>query len=214
MKAAGDNSVSIGFAGLSVGVGLAGVLIGGVLTWVAIGNPERSEPATPESGLAELTMEVRDLGGLVRNLSEAQIEPPSKPRLPVVRESERASISPEILARLDRLEVALTKLLESNAAIADSQVRSYGDPPPLEGIHLPIDVAALKGLGLNEEIDNDLQHLNWSFQKVLDVYGKPSRSNPSPGGGGHKWYYELPKGGEVVFWFIDGLVVRAMTMDS
>jgi hypothetical protein len=204
MKEVGNNSVGVGFAGL---------LIGGLLTWVAIGNTEPSEPSTSEAHIAELALAVQELGAQVRLLSEVEIDSPSVQNEPVTRISEPASISPEILVRLDSLDATLAKLLESYAGIVNSQLSSHVAPPPLEDIHRPVDTVALEGLGLNEEIDNDLQHLNWSYQEVLNVYGKPSRSNPSPGGVGHKWYYELPNGGDVIFWFVDGQVARAMSMD-
>ncbi len=117
------------------------------------------------------------------------------------------------MTRLDSLDASLTKLLKSYADLAESQLESSYAPPPLEDFDRPVDTAALEGLSMNEEIDNDLKHLNWSYQKVLNQYGKPNQSNPSPGGVGHKWYYELPNGSDVIFWFVNGQVARAMTLD-
>ena len=204
MKIEGHNSVGVGFAGL---------FIGGLLTWVAIGKSEPPKPSTSEAEFAVLSQAVQELGAEVRLLRNAEPEFLRVSSDPVRRNSEPAPLSPKILERFNSLDITLAKLLESYAGIANSQLSSHVAPPPLEDIHRPVDTVALEGLSLNEEIDNDLQHQNWSYQEVLNVYGKPSRSNPSPGGVGHKWYYELPNGREVIFWFVEGQVARAMSID-
>jgi hypothetical protein len=204
MKAAGNNSI---------GVGVAGLLIGALLMWVANGNVGASAASEPDVSNAELALAVEDLAAQIQLLREAKTDTPSITTAPVRRVSEPASISPEILERLDSLDLTLAKLLESYADVTNPQARSTIAPPPLEEIDRPADTIALESLGLNEDIDNDLQHLNWSYQEVLNVYGKPNQSHPSPGGIGHKWYYDLPNGEEVIFWFVDGQVARAMAMD-
>lgn len=198
---------------ISLGAGFAGLFIGALLTWIALGNAATPEPSSAEDSIAELALAVKDLDAQVRLLNDAKADVPAVSSAPVRRTSEPASISPELLLRLDSLDATLAKLLESYVEGANSQSRASMAPPPLEDIHRPVDTVALEGLGLNEDIDNDLQHMNWSYQKVLNVYGKPSQSHPSPGGVGHKWYYELPNGEEVIFWFVNGQVSRAMAMD-
>jgi hypothetical protein len=58
------------------------------------------------------------------------------------------------------------------------------------------------------EVDRDLTHFGWGYEQVIEKYGRPSRSGPSPGGVGLKWYYERPNGVDFIFWFQDEKLVR------
>ena len=126
--------------------------------------------------------------------------------------SQSNSVSPELLDRLKKMDETMKKLADVLEDVAESTSASRGDLPPLVMPTKSIDPAILENLTEHSDLDNDLSHFKWTYQQVLDVYGKPTRSNPSPGGKGHKFYYELPNGGEVIFWFIDDHVVRAMAM--
>ena len=197
----------------SLGMGLGGLALGTLLTWAMSSNPKPLESSDVEGRVAELALVIADLKEEIRQLSSRQISQDQSPSDPAIRSIKTRAIPSRLMKSFDRLNASFTKFLEANAATAESRRGPSVAPPPLEGIDRPVDTAALEALRLNDDIDNDLRHLNWSYQKVLDVYGKPSRSQPSPGGVGHKWYYELPNGGEVVFWFVEGRVARAMPVD-
>lgn len=190
---------------------LGGLLVGVLLTWMVISYTSPSESSVINSSIAELTAAVKALDAQVQALASAGVAAaPSEPIGQVYRE---AAIPPALLVRLDSLDATLIQLLESQLSATSLSANTRAPLPHLEDTNRPINTVALDALFLNEEIDNDLQHLNWSFQEVLNTYGKPDQSLPSPGGVGHKWYYYLPNGNDIIFWFIDGQVARAMTMD-
>jgi len=212
----------------ALGFGFAGLLLGAALTWSMLGKAtsKRTAPldarqqrlpsqeaSTQGDRLAELSSAVQALGEEFKRLQPAR--PGSALDWPAPGEAlATPSVEHEILMeRLDRMDAVLIQLLELQASGAAQATSEAAPLPLLVNPERPANLAALESLSFQEEIDNDLKHLNWTYQEVLDTYGKPERSNPSPGGKGHKWYFELPGEREVIFWFVDGQVARVMTME-
>ncbi len=200
--------------GISFGFGFAGLILGAVLTWTMLDGADDSVTSLPSQGNAEeLSSSLRELSNQIDRLGlrpSARTSSTRRERKLLASNSE--TLQPEILKHLKSNEEILTRLADVLDKVAESTTLSRGSIPPLVMPTSTTDPAVLENLKSNSDLDNDLQHFKWTYQRVLDAYGKPSRSNPSPDGRGDKWYYELPSGNEIIFWFIDNHVVRAMVI--
>ncbi len=208
--------------------GLAGLILGGTLSWgLASSTSELPDSLAPAGDLQEIRGAIRALSAQIEGMEAAKSARGVVPTRRSRRELASDSVAPELLDRLDKSDKAMKDLqgrldkldttMENLAEALVQMVKSQKTPrkaiPPLVMPQHAIDPAPLLNLTRKPEIDNDLDHFMWTYQKVLDVYGKPDRSNPSPGGKGHKWYFEIPGGGEIIFWFMDDQVVRTMFID-
>ncbi len=197
-------------------MGVLGLLFGAVLGWIASGNSGAATDSAAGTDYSLMASAIQDLSGEIRELRAAQKTQLARPdgiggqqRQSATDEQDRL----ELLGRLDQLDQAMAEMVLAVGKNKAANVQ-YAAAPPLVQPDRPVNAAALQELHLKTEIDNDLVHLNWTYQQVLDEYGKPSRSNPSPGGLGHKWYYELSDGSEIIFWFVHDRVSRAMAIED
>ncbi|NQU48173.1 MAG: hypothetical protein HQ519_05955 [Planctomycetes bacterium] len=200
----------------SLGMGLMGLLLGAVLGWIATASSEAGTDSAADADYSSMASAIQDLSGEIRELRAAQETQLARPDGVGGQQRQSASDQQdrlELLSRLDQLDQAMAEMVLAMGKYKAANVQ-YAAAPPLVQPDRPVNAAALQELYLKTEIDNDLYHLNWTYQQVLDEYGKPSRSNPSPGGLGHKWYYELSDGSEIIFWFVNDRVSRAMAIED
>ncbi len=199
---------------------LLGVLAGCAGGFVALlvlddgrdGAPDPSAgPAALATELQHLRVELRELRRMAEASPPAAVVPDA-PASPLV--DPRLD---EVAARLEALESALRELtprLEAAAAAVQSvegvvQVQSVADRMPKALPDRPADVGRLDALrGRKMDQLTDL-HALWTYEQVGQEYGRPTHVRPSPGGRGIKYFYVLPDGEELCFWFIDAKVVGA-----
>ncbi len=197
-------------------MGVLGLVLGAVLGWILADNGDGSPNSATGAENDAMAAAIQELGAEIRELKAAQKNQPARPQ--DVGGAQRQSATSgqdrlELLGRLDQLDQAMAEMVLAMGKYKAANVQ-YAAAPPLVQPDRLVNATALQELHTRNEIDNDLEHLNWTYQQVLDEYGKPSRSNPSPGGLGHKWYYELADGSEIIFWFVNDRVSRAMAIED
>ena len=185
--------------------GLAGMFFGGLLTWVVLPTATAGDGGSANGTTLEAMIDaqrqtdvaLRELSAAVTALSSANGGAP-------VREAADGSAS-DLAAQLDRVVEALERLASRSAAGPGTAGRA-----PLVNPDRVTNHAALESLGTRDKLDVDLRHLGWTYQQVLDVYGRPTENYPDQRAVDHRWIYELPGGQKYMFQFVDGHVVRVL----
>lgn len=193
-----------------------GALLGATLVWVLAPLLFADHPASLEQAVTRLSSAAEQLRTEVQQLNDAvdrvrlssatipSSPSPSEPLVPVVPK--------ELLDRLDDLKAALERLATNVGQDMFSGTQQRVAVVPLIGVEHPAEADRLESMVGAVEVNRDLQHFGWSYQKVLDAYGQPSRIGPSSNGVGQKWFYELPGGHEIMFWFVDGAVAKILDL--
>ena len=205
--------------GRSVLLLLAGALLGVVATLVArpAADPEPGDTTRLSSELEALGAEVRAL----RELVERRRSPP--PTSAASDAGEPLSLPADIAEQMTALRSELQKLAEhSEAQAAESRatlgkleaglqaVASGAEPMPGSLPESPPDLQQFDRINGRDEDELSDEHLLWTYEQVTDTYGRPTRIQPSPGGIGIKFHYDLPGGKTCIFWFKGGKVVRVI----
>ena len=202
---------------------LAGAVLGVVGTLVA--RPARlPEPAEDRSSAADPSRELEALRADVRALREL-IERQRALPTPATGEASRPLSEPPdaLAAQLELLRAELealsdridTQSAESRTALADLQAQletaaSGPEPMPASLPDKPLDLQSFDRINGRPEDELTDEHLLWTYDQVLQTYGRPTRIQPSPSGGGIKLHYDLPGGTTCIFWFRTGRLVRVI----
>ena len=189
--------------------GILGLLIGVGMTWMILDPAETTADDNAANDAIKLSIAVEQLEPRLERFSELLLELETSGAQLADGSPQRTPLKPFDPDPLVQRQLAVEQNLERLTKMVEQMLVQQGVATPLPdltNIEKPMDLMALEQQFQEEETRRDLNHLGWSYQKVLDSYGKPSRSNPSPGGKGHKFYYELGDGRELIFWFIDDKV--------
>jgi hypothetical protein len=137
-------------------------------------------------------------------------QPLSEAPDPLVKQLD--SLRTELKALADRIDA---QAAESRTALADLRAgleaaASGPEPMPASLPETPLNLPAFAQISDRPEDDVTNEHLLWTYDRVAETYGHPTRIQPNPAdrGGGIKFIYELPGGSPCVFWFKGGKVVR------
>lgn len=71
----------------------------------------------------------------------------------------------------------------------------------------PQAIEALKQMNSDERQQH---YMFWTYQRVLDTFGKPDFARPDTEGTGIKWRYGPDRGEHFIFWFKDGMVAQVI----
>jgi hypothetical protein len=198
----------------AIGFAAAGLAIGLLLSWILL-EPSQSRGRTSSAeSSAKLTFAAAQLESRVEQIDaildqwveEAAASTGAEP----TRISSAEAASPELAVRLLAVETSLAELTEAIAQLVSKSAAPASSMEVLNNTDHAMETTVLATLLQKEEVDLDLEHLGWSYQKVLDTYGKPTRNGPSPGGIGQKWYYFLEYGDSLIFWFQNDKVSRVL----
>ena len=207
---------------------MAGLVLGAGATLVArelIGPGPQSGASAAAAEIAGISRQVAGLEAVVRELRESMDRSRSLPTANAGSEIEPlpGSSTEQVMAQLDALRATLQSLsdridaqsAESRAVLSGIQAAavdraSEGEPMPEMLTDKPLDLQHFDLLRGRSEDEMSDDHLLWSYDKVAETYGRPSGIRPSPSGGGIKFYYDLPGGETLIFWFKSGKVVRVL----
>ncbi len=167
-------------------------------------------PAAGGTDLAPLLDELRALGDRIVSLQAGAV----MPRVPSVT-TDRVSVAASSDAATNEPAEAIVLLLDRCTALVERLERKVNSGPQLD-LSQPPPTASAQSLkqyddspGHGEkEFTGD--HLMWSYQQVLERYGKPSEFYRNSGGV-IRWAYETDEGVDGrtrSFIFVDGFVSR------
>ncbi|MHC5210726.1 MAG: hypothetical protein ACYTG2_08410 [Planctomycetota bacterium] len=179
-------------------------LLGGVLAATLIAPqaetaPQPADPALART-LASLDDTVRRLGAQVEQLGR------ELPRVPAPAEP-LAGTSPAA-PDLAPLVASVEQLVRAVRAQAGRPGGGWLPGLPVPLLSLPSTPPPPERLAAVAESDTDLmrdRHLFWSYQQLLDTYGRPQYI--SIGEGNVTWQYEAPDGNTIGFQIFDGMVM-------
>jgi hypothetical protein len=167
----------------------------------------------------DLVIELRKLRDAVERMtlqaSAREAPPVSEVRGPVpvsdpdARQAVGEGSLRDVLDRLDELLVAV-KQVKSDLNGAGGSFGPYEALDVQEIQSRGVDwqeVSRIRGLPQEQR---DLMHFGWSFPRVVQRYGVPTRG-PHPSGNGFAVEYETAEGGGLRFWFLDGVLVGTTT---
>lgn len=208
---------------------VGGVLLGAVITAVgfAAARGPSGSAESAATALDRLSAQVASLESEIRALGEWKLEvlrgerswtegPSTQAPQPLFR-PEQETLD-QVLASLQVLRERIdTQSDEYRTALADLRAEletTVSGPEPMPGSlpETPPDLQALTRISDRSEDEVTEEHLLWTYDHVLETYGRPTRvqPNPSTSGGGIKFLYDLPSGGTCIFWFKGGKVVRVL----
>jgi len=209
---------------------VGGVVLGAVLTAVGftVGRGRDGGLSSASSQLDRLATQIDSLESEMRAVAEWKLEvlrgdrswtdgmptqapqPLSETPDPLVTQLD--SLRAELKALADRID---SQAAESRTALADLRAgleaaTSGPEPMPASLPETPLNLPAFAQISDRPEDDVTNEHLLWTYDRVAEAYGHPTRIQPNPAdrGGGIKFIYELPGGSPCIFWFKGGKVVR------
>lgn len=185
--------------------------VGAAIFGFLVGDRE-SEPAPPRSTLSQaepeslqpLLEEIRKLGGLMSVLARPAAVRETADRT-ALGDGEEIASAPDMVELLERCS-ALIERMEQRGSTSASQTNSlFFDSPSATSENLNQFPETLEG-----EKAFLAKHQLWSFQQVLDRYGRPNEINVHDNEIVWRYMVTRPEG-ETVGWnfiFVEGLVYR------
>jgi HAMP domain-containing protein len=184
---------------LVIAIGLASFI--GTRLGSATDTPDRVATDTPTDELS------RCAGALDRIAERLEALRPATALAEPPKTSPSISSGPSRMAdELASLEAALGRLTSTVKSIEDVASMTRTHATDLKIPDSPPDPGALDVLNKIDEEKRTAPHLFWSYQRVLDTFGRPDLVRAVEAGG-VRWYYG-EAGDQRSFWFVDGVVAQ------